>query len=395
MKIHEYQAKELLKAYGTPVPGGILIESPEEAEEAARTIAGQDGAACVLKAQVHSGGRGKAGGVKLAHSPEEAFALAKDMLGMKLVTKQTGPEGKIVRKILVTEAVDVRKEFYVGLTTDSEHAGLSLIVSADGGTEIEETAKVHPERIEQIPISVITGLKSYECIRAAKALGLTGENQKQLTDLLSKMVKLYLDKDCSLVEINPLVLTSGGDLLCLDAKINFDDNALFCHPEITALRDPFEEDPKENEAAKYGLNYIRLDGSIGCLVNGAGLAMATMDMILHEGARPANFLDVGGSASVEKVTAAFEILLSDPQVKAILVNIFGGIMKCDVIAEGIVQAAKVVELTVPLVVRLEGTHVEEGRRILEESGLPIIQAADMADGVRKAVGAAGEGGAGK
>ena len=395
MKIHEYQAKELLKAYGTPVPGGILIESPEEAEEAARTIAGQDGAACVLKAQVHSGGRGKAGGVKLAHSPEEAFALAKDMLGMKLVTKQTGPEGKIVRKILVTEAVDVRKEFYVGLTTDSEHAGLSLIVSADGGTEIEETAKVHPERIEQIPISVITGLKSYECIRAAKALGLTGENQKQLTDLLSKMVKLYLDKDCSLVEINPLVLTSGGDLLCLDAKINFDDNALFRHPEITALRDPFEEDPKENEAAKYGLNYIRLDGSIGCLVNGAGLAMATMDMILHEGARPANFLDVGGSASVEKVTAAFEILLSDPQVKAILVNIFGGIMKCDVIAEGIVQAAKVVELTVPLVVRLEGTHVEEGRRILEESGLPIIQAADMADGVRKAVGAAGEGGAGK
>ena len=263
-----------------------------------------------------------------------------------------------------------------------------LILSADGGMEIEETAKEHPERICQIPVSAIEGLKSYECMRASKALGLCGSQAAELSDLLGKMVKLFLEKDCSLIEINPLVLTEEGNLLCLDAKINFDDNALYRHPDITALRDPSEEDPKENEAAKYGLNYIRLDGNIGCLVNGAGLAMATMDMIQHFGARPANFLDVGGSASVEKVTAAFEILLSDSHVEAILVNIFGGIMKCDVIAEGIVQAAKVVKLTVPLVVRLEGTHVDEGRRILEASGLPIIQASDMADGVKKAVAAA-------
>lgn len=388
MKIHEYQAKELLGAYDVPVPGGILARSAEEAEEAARTITEKTGNVCVLKAQVHSGGRGKAGGVKLAHSPEEAGQLAKDMLGMKLVTKQTGPEGKIVRKILVTEAVDVAKEYYFSVTGDNENAGLVVVLSADGGTEIEETAKEHPERIIKIPVSAIEGLKSYECIRAVKALGLTGEAAAELPGILRQMVRLYLEKDCSLIEINPLVLTKEGHLLCLDAKINFDDNALFRHPDISALRDSTEEDPKENEAAKYGLNYIRLDGNIGCLVNGAGLAMATMDMIRHFGARPANFLDVGGSASVEKVTAAFEILLSDSHVEAILVNIFGGIMKCDVIAEGIVQAAKVVELTVPLVVRLEGTHVDEGRRILEASGLPIIQASDMADGVKKAVEAA-------
>ena len=387
MKIHEYQAKELLGSYGAPVPGGVLGETPGEIEKAAKALIETSGR-CVLKAQVHSGGRGKAGGVKVAGSLEEAVSAAEAMLGMKLVTRQTGPEGKIVRKILVTEAVDVEKEFYVSVTTDSEKAGLMLILSAEGGTEIEETARLHPEKIEQIPVSVTEGLKNYECIQAAKALGLTGQTEEELADLLKKMVRLYMEKDCSLIEINPLVETRQGHLLCLDAKINFDDNALYRHPDVAALRDPSEEDPKENEAAKYGLNYIRLDGNIGCLVNGAGLAMATMDMIGHYGARPANFLDVGGSASVEKVTAAFEILLSDSHVKAILVNIFGGIMKCDVIAEGIVQAARVVSLHVPLVVRLEGTRVEEGRRILRESALPIIQASDMADGVKKAVSAA-------
>ena len=387
MKIHEYQAKELLGSYGAPVPGGVLGETPGEIEKAAKALIETSGR-CVLKAQVHSGGRGKAGGVKVAGSLEEAVLAAEAMLGMKLVTRQTGPEGKIVRKILVTEAVDVEKEFYVSVTTDSEKAGLMLILSAEGGTEIEETARLHPEKIEQIPVSVTEGLKKYECIQAAKALGLTGQTEEELADLLKKLVRLYMEKDCSLIEINPLVETRQGHLLCLDAKINFDDNALYRHPDVAALRDPSEEDPKENEAAKYGLNYIRLDGNIGCLVNGAGLAMATMDMIGHYGARPANFLDVGGSASVEKVTAAFEILLSDNHVKAILVNIFGGIMKCDVIAEGIVQAARVVSLHVPLVVRLEGTRVEEGRRILRESDLPIIQASDMADGVKKAVSAA-------
>lgn len=387
MKIHEYQAKELLGSYGAPVPGGVLGETPGEIEKAAKALIETSGR-CVLKAQVHSGGRGKAGGVKVAGSLEEAVSAAEAMLGMKLVTRQTGPEGKIVRKILVTEAVDVEKEFYVSVTTDSEKAGLMLILSAEGGTEIEETARLHPEKIEQIPVSVTEGLKKYECILAAKALGLTGQSEEELADLLKKMVRLFMEKDCSLIEINPLVETRQGHLLCLDAKINFDDNALYRHPDVAALRDPSEEDPKENEAAKYGLNYIRLDGNIGCLVNGAGLAMATMDMIGHYGARPANFLDVGGSASVEKVTAAFEILLSDSHVKAILVNIFGGIMKCDVIAEGIVQAARVVSLHVPLVVRLEGTRVEEGRRILRESALPIIQASDMADGVKKAVSAA-------
>ena len=383
MKVHEYQAKELLGAYGIAVPTGTVITDAAEAKEAAKAYD-----VCVLKAQVHSGGRGKAGGVKLAKSQEEAYDIAEKMLGMRLVTKQTGAEGKIVRKILVTEAVDVEKEYYVSITGDSENAGLVIVLSADGGTEIEETAKTHPERIIQIPVSVIEGFKRYEGIRAAKTLGLTGENVNELIDMLAKMVKLYVEKDCSLVEINPLVLTKEGHLLCLDAKVNFDDNALFRHADVALMRDSTEEDPKEVEAAKYGLNYISLDGNIGCLVNGAGLAMATMDMIRHYGADPANFLDVGGSATVEKVTAAFEILLSDSRVEAILVNIFGGIMQCDVIAQGVVAAAKSIGMKVPLVVRLEGTHVEEGRRILKESGMTIISASDMADGVKKAVEAA-------
>ena len=383
MKIHEYQAKELLKEYGAPVPEGTVCLTPEEVFVAAKALG-----PCVLKAQIHSGARGKAGGVKFASTAKEAEEVAGKMFGMTLVTNQTGPQGRTVRRILVTDAVKVRKEYYLSVTGDMARAGLLIIGSSEGGTEIEDTAKNHPEAIIQVPVSAVEGLKYYEMLETADRMNIPMEQREQFYTLLKAMVRLYLEKDCSLVEINPLVETRQGHLLCLDAKINFDDNALYRHPDVAALRDPSEEDPKENEAAKYGLNYIRLDGNIGCLVNGAGLAMATMDMIGHYGARPANFLDVGGSASVEKVTAAFEILLSDSHVKAILVNICGGIMKCDVIAEGIVQAARVVSLHVPLVVRLEGTRVEEGRRILRESALPIIQASDMADGVKKAVSAA-------
>lgn len=383
MKIHEYQAKELLQAYGAPVPTGVVAETPEEAREAARQYD-----KCVLKAQVHSGGRGKAGGVKLAQGPEDAFEKAGQILGMKLVTKQTGPEGKIVRKLLVTEAVEVKKEYYLSITGDSQRAGLVIVASGEGGTEIEETAKTNPEAIIQVPISVNTGFRRYEGIDTAKRIGLPQELQKDFIRLLDSMTRLYLEKDCSLVEINPLVETADGKLLCLDAKVNFDDNALMRHPELMELRDINEEDPKEYKASQYDLNYISLDGNIGCLVNGAGLAMATMDIIGKFGGRPANFLDVGGSATTERVKAAFEILLSDPNVKAIFVNIFGGIMKCDIIAEGIVQAAKEISISVPLVVRLEGTNVERGREILASSGMSIIAAADMADGAHKAVNAA-------
>ena len=380
MKIHEYQAKALLGAYGVPVPTGTVVETPEAAEEAARAYD-----ICVLKAQIHSGGRGKAGGVKLAHSPAEAREIARRLLGATLVTKQTGSEGKQVHKLLVTEAVAVKKEYYLSITGDSERAGLVIVASGDGGTEIEETAKAHPERIVQVPVSVLTGFRRYEGIEAAHRIGIPTALEKDFIKMLANMTRLYLEKDCSLVEINPLVETADGRLLALDAKINFDDNALMRHPELAALRDAAEEDPMEYRASQYDLNYIHLDGNIGCLVNGAGLAMATMDIIQKFGGQPANFLDVGGSATTEKVTAAFEILLSDPNVRAILVNIFGGIMKCDIIAAGIVAAAAEVGLSVPLVVRLEGTNVDKGREILRQSGLNIIPAADMADGARKAV----------
>ncbi len=383
MKIHEYQAKELLLAYGAPVPAGTVAETPEDVRKAAESML-----PCVVKAQVHSGGRGKAGGVKLAKTAEEAEEIARQMLGMRLVTKQTGAEGKIVHKVLVTEAVEVKKEYYLSVTGDMNRAGLVIVASSAGGTEIEETAKTAPEAIIQVPVSAVLGLKSYEVIETADRIGLPQALRAQFQTLLDAIVKLYLEKDCSLVEINPLVETEGGTLLCLDAKINFDDNALYRHPEITALRDVSEEDEKEYRASQFDLNYVSLDGSIGCLVNGAGLAMATMDIIQKFGGSPANFLDVGGSATTERVAAAFEILLSDQHVKAIFVNIFGGIMKCDVIAEGIVSAAKKTGLPVPLVVRLEGTNVERGREILRESGMQIIPASDMADGARKAVEAA-------
>ena len=384
MNIHEYQAKELLSAYGVPVSGGILAESAKEAERAAEQFGRS-----VIKAQVHSGGRGKAGGVKLAANPKEAGEIAEKMLGMRLVTNQTGPEGKTVHKVLVSEASDIEREFYLSITIDSERAGLAVIANASGGMEIEGTAHDHPELIIRELVSVYEGLHTYTGVEIARRLGLTGPLQKEFISILRGMVKLFLEKDCSLIEINPLAQLKDGHLLVLDAKINFDDNALMRHPDIAELRDITEEDEKEVRASRHDISYISLHGNIGCLVNGAGLAMATMDIIKKFGGEPANFLDVGGSATVERVTAAFEILLSDPNVKAILVNIFGGIMKCDIIAEGIVAAANEIGMTVPLVVRLAGTNVEQGRRILKESGLAIISAEDMADAAEKAVAAAG------
>lgn len=383
MKIHEYQAKELLAAYGVPVPEGLLALTPEEAKEATEKLGGQS----VVKAQVHCGGRGKAGGVKLAKSPEEAFSIAQNMLGMTLVSKQTGPEGKVVHKVYVTKAVDIRKEYYLSLTADASSASLVIIASGEGGTEIEETSLKNPEAIVKEQVSILTGLKSYEALEVAKRIGIPAENRKEFAAILQKMYKLYVEKDCSLIEINPLILTGDGSLSALDAKITFDDNALARHPEVALLRDEQEEDPKEVRASKSDLNYVALDGNIGCMVNGAGLAMATMDIIKKFGGSPANFLDVGGSATEERVTTAFEILLSDPHVKAIMVNIFGGIMKCDIIASGIVAAAKAIDIQVPVVVRLEGTNVELGKKILEESGLALISAKDMADAARKSVSA--------
>lgn len=383
MKIHEYQAAELFRSYGLPVPEGHLALTPEEAFEIAQRLT-----PCVVKAQVHSGGRGKAGGVKMAATPEEAGKLTGEMLGMKLVTKQTGPEGKTVRKVYLTETVKVQKEYYLSVTMDNGTGNPVIIVSEEGGMEIEVTARLYPEKLKKIPVSVTEGYKTYQGLQAADFLKLEGENRKELDQILSGMIRLYLEKDASLAEINPLVLTEDGHLLCLDAKINFDDNALFRHPEILALRDEEEEDPREYEASEYGLNYISLQGNIACLVNGAGLAMATMDEIKAKGGEPANFLDVGGSATKEKVTAAFRLLTSDDKVEAIFVNIFGGIMHCDIIAGGVIAAVGETGLSLPLVVRLEGTNAAEGKKMLEESGLDLITASDMADGAQKAVEAA-------
>ena len=388
MKIHEYQAKELLGAYGVPVQKGIMAETPEAAKAAAQTL---EGGLYVVKAQIHSGGRGKAGGVKIAHSPEEAAEVTKHLIGAKLVTNQTGPEGKIVRKVLITEGADIEKEYYLSVTVDNANEGFMILASGEGGTEIEETAKVHPEKIVKLFIPYATGLLDYHARYTAQKMGIDPKFHKTFIAMLKGMYKLLIEKDCSLVEINPLVTTKQGELVALDAKVNFDDNALYRHPEIVALRDIQEEDPKEVEAGKYDLNYVSLDGNIGCMVNGAGLAMATMDIIKAFGGLPANFLDVGGSATTERVTAAFRILLSDPHVKAIMVNIFGGIMKCDVIAEGIVAAAHETKMNIPLIVRLDGTNVERGKQILSASGLKITPASSMAEAARLAVSAAKEG----
>ena len=381
MKIHEYQAAELFRAYGVRVPEGRAAATAEEAGEAARSLGAGP---YVIKAQVHSGGRGKAGGVKFAQTAEEAEAKAGEILGMKLVTKQTGPEGRIVKRVLVSRAVEIAREYYVSLTVDGARERVVMIASSAGGMEIEETAKEAPEKIYTMEIDPYLGLTGYQAREMGKKLGLSAAEIKQFIPLSKGLYRLFVEKDCSLVEINPLAVDGEGNLIAADAKVNFDDNALFRHSENAAMRDENEEEPRELEASKYDLNYIGLDGNIGCMVNGAGLAMATMDIIQACGGRPANFLDVGGSATAEKVAGAFAILLSDAKVECIFVNIFGGIMRCDIIAEGIVEAARKLEVKVPLVVRLEGTNAEAGKKILAESGLNITAAEDMADGAEKA-----------
>jgi succinyl-CoA synthetase beta subunit len=392
MNIHEYQAKELLAKYGVPVPAGYPAMSVEEAVEAAKKLPGP---LWVVKAQIHAGGRGKGrfkelpegskGGVRLAHSIDEVREHAEEMLGKTLVTVQTGPNGKQVQRLYITDGVDIAKEFYLALLVDRESGRIAVVASTEGGVEIETVAHETPEKITTITIDPATRLMPHHGREVAGALGLTGDLAKQAGKVLAKLYDAFVGTDASQIEVNPLAVSDKGELLVLDAKVGFDNNADFRHPDLQQLRDLSEEDPMEVEASKYGLSYIKLDGSIGCMVNGAGLAMATMDIIKLEGAEPANFLDVGGGANKEKVTAAFKIILSDPAVKGILVNIFGGIMRCDIIAEGIVAAAREVQLNVPLVVRLEGTNVQPGKDILASSGLPIIAANDLGDAARKIV----------
>jgi len=385
MKIHEYQAKEILKKYGLPTPKGVACFSVEDAVTAAHGIGGKS---WVLKAQIHAGGRGKAGGVKVATSLDQVKQYAGQILGMRLVTHQTGREGRIVKRLLVEEGADIKKEFYVGMLVDRVSQRVVLIASSEGGTEIEEVAAATPERIHKVLVDPVSGLNSTDANEMARKIGIPEGIINQACDLLIHLYQAFEETDASLAEINPLVVTGTGQLLAVDAKMNFDDNALYRHPDIAAMRDLDEEDPAEIEASKHDLSYISLDGNIGCLVNGAGLAMATMDITKLYGGAPANFLDVGGGASTEKVTEAFKIMLKNSKVKAVLVNIFGGIMKCDVIAEGIVAAVKQVHLNVPLVVRLEGTNADAGKKILAASKLPITSASNMADAAQKAVAAA-------
>jgi succinyl-CoA synthetase beta subunit len=385
MKIHEYQGKEILRQFGVPTPRGIACFTVDEAVTAARELGG---AVWVVKAQIHAGGRGKGGGVKVAHSHEEVRAAAQQILGMHLVTHQTGPGGQLVRRLLVEEGAQIAREFYLGMVVDRESQRVALLASSEGGMEIEEVAKVSPDRIHTLRIDPLAGLMADEAAEVARRIGIPDASIAGAVQVLQGLYRAFVEKDAMLAEINPLVLTADGSTLALDAKFNFDSNALYRHPEITAYRDLDEEDPAEVEASRFDLSYISLDGDIACLVNGAGLAMATMDIIKLYGGNPANFLDVGGGASREKVTEAFKLMLKNPNLRAILVNIFGGIMKCDVIAEGIVAAVREVHLSVPLVVRLEGTNVELGKKILAESGLPIISGSDMADAAQKAVAAA-------
>ena len=384
MNIHEYQGKEIFRKFGVPTPRGIPAFSVDEAVKAAETLGGK---VWVVKAQIHAGGRGKGGGVKVAKSPAELKELAGKILGMTLVTHQTGPEGRKVRRLLIEEGADIRKELYVALVVDRVTQRATLMASSEGGMDIEEVAAHTPEKIHRIAIDPKTGLKDAEAEDIARKIGVPEGSVSQARELLKGLYRVFDECDCSLAEVNPLILTGEGKVVALDAKLNFDSNALFRHPEIVAYRDLDEEDPAEIEASKYDLTYISLDGNIGCLVNGAGLAMATMDTIKLFGGNPANFLDVGGGATTEKVTEAFKIMLARPGLKAILVNIFGGIMKCDTIASGVVAAAKQVGIKVPLVVRLEGTNVDLGKKILADSGLPIISASDMGDAAQKAVAA--------
>jgi succinyl-CoA synthetase beta subunit len=382
MNIHEHQAKALLAEFGVPVPRGYPAFTVEEAVAAAEKLGGP---VWVVKAQIHAGGRGKGGGVKLARSIDEVRAEAQRMLGMTLVTHQTGPKGRLVRRLYIEEGASIAKELYLSLLVDRETSRVAVVASTEGGMDIEEVAHSTPERIRTFSIDPATGVWPHHSLLLAQALGLSGDTAKQVRSLLPALYKAFTEKDMSLLEVNPLIVTADGALKLLDAKVSFDDNALFRHPEVAALRDETEEDEKEIEASKHDLSYIALDGDIGCMVNGAGLAMATMDIIKLYGAEPANFLDVGGGATREKVTAAFKIIMADPNVKGILVNIFGGIARCDILAEGIVAAVKEVSLKVPLVVRLEGTNADLGKQILSDSGLNVTPANDLADGARKIV----------
>ena len=385
MKIHEYQAKEILRKYGVATPRGVACFSVDEAVAAADAIGG---AAWVVKAQIHAGGRGKGGGVKLARTKAEVRDWAGKILGMQLVTHQTGASGQKVRRLLIEEGANIAKELYLGMVVDRVTQRVCLMASSEGGMDIEEVAAKAPEKIHKVFIDPRTGLKDAEADDVAKKIGIPAASAAQARAVLQGLYRAFWESDASLAEINPLILTADGRVVALDAKINFDDNALFRHPDIAAMRDLDEEDPAEIEASKFDLSYIQLDGDIGCLVNGAGLAMATMDIIKLYGGNPANFLDVGGGATTDKVTEAFKIMLGNPHLKAILINIFGGIMKCDVIAAGVVAAAREVKLRVPLVVRLEGTNVDRGKKILAESGLPIISGSNMADAAQKVVAAA-------
>src|SRR5438876_6935583 len=392
MNIHEYQAKELLQKFGAATPRGKVASTPEEAEKIAREIGAAE---VVVKAQIHAGGRGKGtftngfkGGVHVCKSPEEAREVAAKMLGQTLVTHQTGPAGRVVNKVLVAESAEIAREIYFAVLLDRATAAPLVVASTEGGVEIETVAAKSPKKIIREAIDPLAGLQPFQTRKLAKQLGFDSSQLKSASKLFEGLYRTFVAFDCSMVEVNPLVVTTSGEVLALDAKFNFDDNALYRHPEIAALRDVSEEDPREVEASKHGLNYIGLDGDIACLANGAGLAMATMDIIKFYGGEPANFLDVGGSATEEQVTEAFKILISDKNVKAILVNIFGGIMKCDVIAQGIINAAKTVKLSVPVVVRLEGTNVEKGKQLLKKSGVELITADDLGDAAQKAVAAA-------
>jgi succinyl-CoA synthetase beta subunit len=382
MNIHEYQAKELFKSYDIPVSTGSVAYTVDEIESAVNNVSGPT---WVVKAQIHAGGRGKGGGVKVVGSAEDAIVEAKKMFGMNLITPQTGPEGKLVQRLYIENGSDIKKELYLSCLVDRATSKVAFIVSKMGGMDIEKVAEETPDEITTVFIEPSTGITDLDIKTIALSLELSGPLVDQLDGLVKNLYKFFTEKDASLLEINPLIITDNDELICLDAKVNFDDNALYRHPEIEELRDPNEEDKYELEAAKYDLAYIKLDGSIGCMVNGAGLAMASLDIIKLYGGEPANFLDVGGGASKEKVTSAFKIILSDPGVKGILVNIFGGIMRCDIIADGIVAAAKDLQINVPLVVRLEGTNVDEGKNILNNSGIDIVSATDLDDAAKKIV----------
>lgn len=383
VNIHEFQAKEILKRYGVPVPAGKVASTLAEVRAAATDLGGR----CVVKAQIHAGGRGKAGGVKLASSPDDAVEKAAQILGKNLVTHQTGPEGRQVRRVLIEQGVDIEREIYLGIVLDRAQSRVTMICSSEGGVEIEEVALKHPEKILREVIDPAIGLQPFQCRRLAFALGVPAWALAGLVAMMQSLYRAYDECDCSIAEINPLILTKAGQVMALDAKMNFDSNALFRQKEISNLRDLNEEDPREIEAGKYDLSYISLDGNIGCMVNGAGLAMATMDIIKLCGGEPANFLDVGGGATKERVAQAFRIILSDVRVRGVLINIFGGIMRCDILAQGVVDAARELSIKVPLVVRMQGTNVELGRKILSDSGLPIISAETMAEAAEKIVGA--------